>query len=1202
MTESFTLGPFDVDEQIGEGGMASVYGARHRHTGVPAAIKIVHQVASPLIRRQLHAEVQAHAGLHHRGIVDLFDYGQVFDYEQVGEASAQLFDDAGGMSIQYVAMEFADGGTVRDAMPIGDWPTARNILVQILDALAYAHARGVIHRDLKPANFLVFGDIDSADGFQVKLADFGIAHALNRAHTMETDEVAPQAGTPWYMAPEQIVGQWRDFGPWTDLYALGCFAWEMVCGRPPFAGSDPAQTVTNHITEDRPPLDPRFAVPDRLQDWIHCAMSVDSARRFRRAADALWTLPVEPADTFVDRRQVPDDDGSDHPEAQTTLVPIMPPTQILGEKTDDTVSDTVMMTSQDDDPAAESPSHQFPWADFRPPVPEAWRPAKRKAPAAPLVGTGLGLFGLRQPPFVDREEACDHVWSVLQTVVETGKTQWVFVAGERGTGKSRLAEWIATRAHEVGAASVLATMHGPAEGAAEGISGGLERVFRTAGLKRDQVYAHVREYLSQLRPEEEVEPDARALTEILRPSVEGTDKRGPSFRFASLDHRQHTIVRILRLLTERRPLVVWLDDLQWGREAMSLLDYLRREPEGLPNALFLATLRSDIVAERPVLASRLDDLQQCTVATEVVLDPLSKHYQRELLESLLPLEPQLAERLAERTEGHPLFAMQLLRHWIDRGDITESPKGFRIPEERDVELPEDIHELWMERIERLAGQYPDDAGSRAVEALELAAALGREVVRREWDALLRHAELNAPDDLVGRLVARGLARRTDDGWSFAHGLLVESLARHARSHRRWRRHHRLCGHMLADLSGKARGPDAPRIARHLLKAEEYEAALEPLRDALRHFRIIHNVDEWQRIDNAYQRCLRELQIDGDDHRSIARDLECARLRERETRLGEADELLRRCQTICRRHGWDDFLAETLLQRADIAQAESRLPEAEQFIREALDLFRNIGASLDIGRSLNSLGWICKWKGEYDAALRHLERAESTLRTLHNPRQYASVLFGLASVCIDLNDYRRSTEYARRARQLYEELGDLRNASNCINTLGVVCYFQQDYDQAVRYYEQVVEIDERLGLKRKMLPYYNAGVANVFRGEYRRARPYLEEAIQRAETEDRPGWIATAYAGMLACTAGLGRFEEFDEHLRDVRFHLEQTTMVNRSMAHTLEFAAKRALKAGEVERARRAVDMALDQWRQFGDDDAVKRLEAMVERAMTTEG
>lgn len=202
------IGPFEIESQIGRGTMGVVYRARHRETAVPVAIKVIGREVDETSKQTFNREVQAHAELIHPGIAYLYEYGTV-DRDEAGNLPKRISEGA-----PYIAMEFARRGTVRESMPFSGWGPVRDLLVQILDALAYAHARGVVHRDLKPANLLVFDrDGPESGGFRVKLADFGLAHAIGLETLRDTDQLASPAGTPNYMAPEQYRGNWRAYGP-----------------------------------------------------------------------------------------------------------------------------------------------------------------------------------------------------------------------------------------------------------------------------------------------------------------------------------------------------------------------------------------------------------------------------------------------------------------------------------------------------------------------------------------------------------------------------------------------------------------------------------------------------------------------------------------------------------------------------------------------------------------------------------------------------------------------------------------------------------------------------------------------------------------------------------------------------------------------------------------------------------------------------
>ena len=206
-----SLGPFDLIEPIGEGGMGTVWRGVHRAQELPVAIKFVLSKSggSTDLMERFADEVRAVAGLDHPGIVSVFDYGRVPASLEASTHGHLIADSP------WLAMELITGGTLRSAPP-KNWAELHDCLQAILKALAAAHARGILHRDLKPDNVLFASQSDVRAG--LRLVDFGLAF-LDEGQGEADEQKA--AGTPRYMAPEQFAGR---ASPATDLYGLGALA------------------------------------------------------------------------------------------------------------------------------------------------------------------------------------------------------------------------------------------------------------------------------------------------------------------------------------------------------------------------------------------------------------------------------------------------------------------------------------------------------------------------------------------------------------------------------------------------------------------------------------------------------------------------------------------------------------------------------------------------------------------------------------------------------------------------------------------------------------------------------------------------------------------------------------------------------------------------------------------------------------------
>ncbi|MCA9613757.1 MAG: protein kinase [Myxococcales bacterium] len=273
---------FELVAPLGVGGFGEVWHALDTATEEHVAVKVLGHAAAraPALQAAFRQEIRAASRLAHEGVVRLFDVGTLGP-EVERASSGRLV--AGS---PFVAMERLAQTLVPVVTRGATWERIRVITEQLLRALAHVHARGVIHLDLKPSNVMFRGD----EHGPAVLTDFGIAWL---AH--ETG--APTGtGTPGYAAPEQIVGDARGIGPWSDLYALGCIVWELVTGASPFAASSPF----DRLFASPPPLVPRMPVPPELEGWLRRLLASSANARFPSAARALHELthgldaPLEP--------------------------------------------------------------------------------------------------------------------------------------------------------------------------------------------------------------------------------------------------------------------------------------------------------------------------------------------------------------------------------------------------------------------------------------------------------------------------------------------------------------------------------------------------------------------------------------------------------------------------------------------------------------------------------------------------------------------------------------------------------------------------------------------------------------------------------------------------------------------------------------------------------------------------------------------
>ncbi|REG35836.1 serine/threonine-protein kinase [Archangium gephyra] len=213
---------YEISSLLGKGGMGTVFLARHRRLpGKLVAVKVLQNSASlnPELYARFRREAEIASQLGHPNIVEVLDFDTLQD------------------GTPFLVMEYLRGESLEQRLERGPLPVdaALSIIRQVCSALQAAHRAGVVHRDLKPANvFLVPTDSGGVVSERVKLLDFGISKMLD-SQTLQTQE-AVLIGTPQYMAPEQALGKNSEVDARTDIFALGCIVYELLSGRPPFAG------------------------------------------------------------------------------------------------------------------------------------------------------------------------------------------------------------------------------------------------------------------------------------------------------------------------------------------------------------------------------------------------------------------------------------------------------------------------------------------------------------------------------------------------------------------------------------------------------------------------------------------------------------------------------------------------------------------------------------------------------------------------------------------------------------------------------------------------------------------------------------------------------------------------------------------------------------------------------------------------------
>lgn len=1129
-------------DRVGVGGHAEVWRARHDRSRAQVAVKLLSRAASSEEAALVfQTELLAIAQLRHPHVIRLLDY-------EIDCPDAPPF----------VVMEWAEG-TLHRARP-RTFEGLTRWLEAILSALAHAHASGVVHCDVKPRNVLL------VEG-RPKLADFGIARLREAGPSVRPDKVW---GTPAYAAPELFAAPWC-VGPWTDLYAVGITAFELATGVLPFG--DGTDAIRGHTAEPLPELVPRFPMPAGFPEWLSTLCAKEPASRFQRAAEAHAALLRLKG-------------GVRTPTVRVTRTPRGPIDR-----------SSTLPLFEERTPAFVAPrGHLLAPARVPLPVPATWRdPGEAAAPAHPAESETVLL--VRAAPLVGRDAARDVLWAELGEAAETRSGRLVLVRGPAGVGKSHLAQDVARRAHQSGAANVLVARFG---------TGGPESGLRGMWLRylgHDGRDVGALQHLVQAAfAGDEIEAvDRFALSRFV--AAESEPPGGTSDAHA-------LACRLLRACATR-PLWLWLDDIHADPAALELISTLVRDPLWSHTPIVVvATLREDGWAtddddERRVRVERaLAELRP--IARDLPLGELERSSMNVLLRGPLGLDEHTAERLAERAGGSPLLAVQLVTEWVQRGFLVRDTDGRRVAPDG-LRVPGRIATFFRERVESLLQRLPEHARV----GLELAATLGLEVDLREFALACRwtRSELELrvvlgaqpgpvgssqrgaptlgelPHAVISELIAHGLLGPSGGGFRFVHSLLREALVARAEESRRASWLHQACAAALREAYPPRAPGAAERRARHLREAGFSAEAIDA-------YVLAVEVAARREDDGRVEELLREARslLDGlDDPGPATTRLSVARL-DALLHMGRYAEAREVCATIDEARCGPVDRVRWLCAAGRLARARVR-EDALAPLDEALGLALSLEDEALIARCHLELGRALDLQ-QRDEARPHLEAARRLHRALGDAWGEARSLINLADHCIDRGEL-DVDEWFGAAEVLYESVGSRAGVALVANGRGRAATRRGDRAAARAHYSRGLLISTRP--HQRLVLEANAASLDLDDEHYLAALAGFLRCWETAAREQVKTVLGQIHLDLAACHAGLDDWPGCAAQLRRAEDELVATGLAGSELAHRAEWIGERAAGRFRWAEARSAWELAVGQFRSVSADADRARVEARLD-------
>lgn len=780
------------------------------------------------------------------------------------------------------------------------------------------------------------------------------------------------------------------------------------------------------------------------------------------------------------------------------------------------------------------------------------------------------LYRFREPPMVGRQNARDQLWQALYEVERSKQARAVVINGTTGLGGHRMASWLERRAQEVGAAQVLRATHSPVSRATDGLGPMIGRFLGCSRLGGEAFRQGLRDCFEHRRLQTGG-LEFSEWVELIGISEESADSEVE--KVATVKESCLALRYILEQLAADGPLIVRIDDAHWASETLDWLAEVLESPAGFP-VLFVVVARGKELAERPVERVQIDQLTDENLAESLQLDPLEQNEVVQLLSTMAPLEEELVYELAQRTAGSPLFAIQLLRYWVECEVLQPSKERsgrLELIAAADAEIPEDVVEVWTRELEHFGERFGPEASDEVIFALEVAAALGMEISFDEWSEVCDRLDIEIPGLMVRGLFATRIASESyeEGAFKFEHGLVREVLKHRSRSVGRHQEIHDVCVQTLVERGDDGEWTWPGRMGIHLFEAGRYEEALEHLIEGSTRLGVHDDSRRALTLLARYHEACDELGLAEDDGRRVRGWLSQAWAHDALGDVEAARQLAHHVHRRLRPEDEEEHLGRLLWLESGLAFVGGRLEEANQFLERARRHYQEIGDSEGLARTQLRCGSLARERGRFEQARRAYGAARDLFEELGDSTGETIAVQGDATVLTMLKRFEESESRLLGLVEDFDGIGPTIQG-DVYNGLGEVYRAQGQWDRAEDAYRTAMELWTPTRQPLTLMVRINLAMTLVGRGDYLQAEKPLQEAKAYLAGRELIRQEIYVRAVEMPCLAARQRWTRWCENAGMVEAYVRGNEIVSQDF----ESMFKTSLRLAEGAAPDRIVDWA----------------------------